>query len=253
MDFYRSIAEYYDYIFPYSPPQLEFIISSAGEALSGKLVLDIGCGTGNLTIGLAKHFDHVTGIDLDAEMLELAKDKAGNISNISFEKLNMLDIAENYQANCFDIILSFGNTLVHLKDADEIGGFLKQTKTLLKPDGKLLLQIINYDHILDNRLPGLPTIENEHICFERCYHYSSGKDCIEFRTKLTVKSSNTVIENTVDLYPLRKAELEVLLVDAGYENVLFFGGFRREGLKEGSIPLVVECEDLLETDGAESE
>ncbi len=241
MSFYKSISMYYDHIFPFRSVQLKFVKESAGGDLSEKRILDIGCGTGNLTIRISEYCKKIIGIDLDSEMIKLALTKSEDIPNIIFKEHNMLDISKEYDSKSIDFILSFGNTLVHLENADEIENFLRQTKTLLKAKGKLFLQILNYDNILDHQLPKLPTIDNEHICFERFYKYPESKDRIEFKTKLTVKKENKTIENSLNLYPVRKAELNKLLKKAGYESVSFFGSFKREKLTEDSLPLVVEA------------
>ena len=44
--------------------------------LSPSLMLDLGCGTGNITIPLAEHGYDMIGIDLSEEMLGIAADKA---------------------------------------------------------------------------------------------------------------------------------------------------------------------------------
>ncbi len=75
MAFYKSISEHYDDIFPLNPMQLDFVLKSF-DTTSGLKVLDVGCGTGSLSIALAPHFGKVIGIDPDAKMLDLANDLA---------------------------------------------------------------------------------------------------------------------------------------------------------------------------------
>lgn len=49
--------------------------------------IDVGCGTGMLTVELAKHLNHITGIDVSGKMLDLLDDHAramgqGNVATI---------------------------------------------------------------------------------------------------------------------------------------------------------------------------
>ncbi len=188
MKFYKSISESYDYIFPYNSMQKDFVLSMAGfKNASDISVLDIGCGTGNLTIELARKFNHVTGIDLDEDMVRIAQNKSEDVSNIEMISMNMMDISEQFGIESKDIILTFGNTLVHLNDVTLIKTFLKRAYEVLKEKGIFLAQIINYDRILDNKIKGLSTIENEHIRFERLYNYKENPKTIAFDTVLTLK------------------------------------------------------------------
>ena len=68
MSFYTSISDHYRMIFPLNPKQIQFVKNciSTPQELS---LLDIGSGTGDLSLELSKSFKQVVGIDLDKEML----------------------------------------------------------------------------------------------------------------------------------------------------------------------------------------
>jgi len=242
MTFYQSISEYYDHIFPLNNLQAGFVTSSF-EAHSELNILDIGCGTGSLSIALASCFKEVIGIDPDTDMLSIAENKAdNNFTNLSFEALGMLDISEHFQENTFDGILCFGNTLVHLESKKEIQEFLDQSMHILKPGGKLMIQIINYDRIFEEGITGLPTIENEFVKFTRKYAYHPEENLLDFETILTIKSEKREIRNMIRLYPIRQAELLQLIRQSGFSGIRMWGNFKREALVRGSIPLVVEAQ-----------
>jgi len=112
---------------------------------------------------------------------------------------------------------------------------------MLKKNGKLLFQIINYDRIIDQAINFLPTIENETIKFERLYTYHDNTQKVDFETLLTVKESGQCISNTIPLLALRKARVEQLLQEAGFVDIKFFGNFKRDLLMPNSVPLVVEA------------
>ena len=54
----------------------------------------------------------------------------------------------------------FGNTLVHLQSIELMGKMLKGVFAVLKPGGHFLLQILNYDFILDEQVSELPLIDS---------------------------------------------------------------------------------------------
>ena len=244
MSFYKSIAPFYDYIFPPAPQQVSFIKSIAGDIV-GKRILEAGCGTGNLALQIVEQGAMVEGIDLDPGMIAYARKKAGENKDVRFSVLDILKINEKWGANVFDAVVSFGNTLVHLNDLDQVRQFFLNVKAVLKPGAGLMVQIINYDRILDRQIQGLPTIENEEIKFERFYDYIDSVSSIEFRTILKVKQSGEEIRNVVKLLPLRRQQLEILLEKCGFENIRFYGNFKRETLTMDSVPLIVSAQKPL--------
>lgn len=237
MSFYESIAEYYHHIFPLNKTQASFVQESFDETQQ-KDLLDIGCGIGELSSELSKSFKSVHAIDLDEAMIQKAL--SGNqTANLHFQKLNMLEIERTFGADAIDAIVCFGNTLVHLDGPEQLLDFFKQSKATLKNDGKLLLQIINYDRIIDQNIKALPTIENDYIRFVRNYDLHQGQKMLDFHTILTIKKSGHIIENKIQLYPVRSSEIKHLLMQAGFINFEFYGNFKQEKFTKNSIPLVV--------------
>jgi len=243
MTFYKSIAKYYDQIFPLNSKQLDFVYNDFLEKDKKELsILDIGCATGNLALDMASAGSSVIAIDLDEKMINIAKDKLRKgAKNPSLRVLDMLKITNNFKPKSFDQILCFGNTLVHLDTLNEIEDFLKQVYSLLKSGGEYKMQIINYDRILDQQIEALPTIENEQIIFHRVYRYLPGKHKINFKTKLEIKEKKEYIENSLLLLPMRKNELEKLLHKIGFKDVEFYASFAKAQFNENSMPLVVSA------------
>ena len=71
------------------------IISRLPEDLTGKRVLDAGCGTGAVALELAKKGALVTAVDLSPNLIDLAKSRIpeGERQNIQFHSGDMLDEA----------------------------------------------------------------------------------------------------------------------------------------------------------------
>ena len=119
MGFYRSIAEVYNKIFPLNPGQVAFTNRSYSQ--TGDLsLLDIGCGTGSLSLALSTTFKKVVGIDLDEAMLDKARQVANEKTNLEFFPLDMLEIDSHFYSETFDSIVCYGNTLVHLSSLEQI-------------------------------------------------------------------------------------------------------------------------------------
>ncbi len=233
---YRTIAENYDCIFPYKPQQKKFILS---QGTRRRTYCDIACATGSLAANLTQQFGEIAALDSCSEMISLAYKRAA--PGIDFFRGNMLKLEEYFWDNHFDVISCFGNTLVHLDSEQTILNVLKQVKKILRCEGVFVGQIVNYDNILDNKLPGLPLIENSDISFSRVYHLNDTECRFDFETELTIKKSGEKVSNSINLLPIRKNKLERLLTDAGFNTINFYSDFTRSPYDPEKLHLVFEA------------
>jgi len=249
MKFYTSIVSYYDEVFPYQAPQKAFVESFNVHDYNAAL-LDVGCGTGSLVLNLADRFGTLIGIDPDKEMLHLAqlkalkfkadhRDSLEELGHWVFKQGGMLDISNEFASQTFSTVLCLGNTLVHLSSPEEVRSFLEGAFEILRPGGLLMIQIINYDRIINQELKGLPTIENEKVRFERVYHYDSSPGFISFQTKLTIKESGEEIENEIPLLGLRPNQLKTLMLESGFSGLEEFGNFKKDAFGPDSQPYIL--------------
>ena len=239
--FYTSIAPYYQHIFPFNSTQIEFLKQVL--PYNGAKVLDVGCAVGDLSFALT-HFGFPTwAFDFDNQMIHIAQNTKGEETLFPiFGHIDMRTLDQHYPESFFDTVICFGNTLVHLLTDDDIRKFIYATYNVMLPEGKLTIQILNYQHILDHHINSLPQIDNEHIRFERKYRFTEGSELIDFDTMLTVKSTGLEIPNSVKLNPIRKNKLQEFLEESGFKNFEFYGGFHSEPLHETSLPLIVICQ-----------
>jgi len=240
--FYSSIGRYYDCIFPYNPGKKKFTRSFL-EHPEHSTVLDIGCGTGDLSLDLAKDGNSVYAIDADQEMIKQAIRKKMPMELDEypvFRDFDMRRIANFFSNEKFDAITCFGNTLVHLKNKKEIADFLESCNVVLKTTGYLMIQILNYEYILKENIRELPVIDNNEVRFERYYELTDN-GYLDFITRLTIKEDQSVLNNRIQLFPLTKEQIYDLLSQKGFSDIKFFGGFNKVPFKEDGLPLLVEA------------
>ncbi len=106
---------------------------------SGHSVLDVGCGTGNLTLTAATYAGptgRVFGIDASPEMIEVAKRKAAGAPQAATFKVGLIEKLEFPDAT-FDVVIS-RLVIHHLPDDLKRAGF-KEMLRVLKPGGHLLI------------------------------------------------------------------------------------------------------------------
>jgi len=110
----------------------------------GERALDLCCGTGDLTLALAKRGTHVTGLDFSEAMLQVAREKSDRIAPVSrtdgpAAKLKIEFIRGDAQQipfpeNTFDI-LTIGYGLRNLADLDT---GLRDMLRVTKPGGRFV-------------------------------------------------------------------------------------------------------------------
>jgi len=236
MNFYFELGNYYEGVFPLNQYKLRFLQQNIAKK---GLTLDIACGVGTDAIALHKLGFSIEGLDLEQLMIKRAKQNALNENIIiPFTIGSMLDISKLYTGKTFANILCTGNSLVHLSTVEGITSFIHQSYNLLQKNGTLLIQIINFDRVLDQNITELPTINNDEkgITFVRNYEYDKSKHKIKFITKLTADKE---FHNVIELLPLRKNELHKILTDSGFNDVNYFGSFKGDSYNKSSYATIV--------------
>lgn len=118
---YDEIAEYYNEILC--------------RMTSGKLLLDMGCGTGNLTVRLAERGFEVIGQDASWEMLNIASTKSDQVRWIC------QNMAETELGGEVDAIISTLDSINHLESAEEILRCFKAAYENLSDNGAFVFDV----------------------------------------------------------------------------------------------------------------
>lgn len=119
-------ARYMDTAYPLT-------IAAAKRAISpDDTVIDIGCGTGIVTLAIASSTAHIVGVDIAAAMIDVAKQKAEDqgITNVAFHIGDTTD----QPSLGFDVVL-LCNLLHYVTDP---AAQLQEAYRLLKPGGTLI-------------------------------------------------------------------------------------------------------------------
>lgn len=183
----------------------------------GGRVLDLGSGTGEHSRFLASKGFEVVGIDSSPSMLANATD-APLPPNLRFVEGDIADV-EHLAAGTFDGAICLGNTLPHLQDRATLLRLVSGLRRRLRPGAALLLQVLNYDKVLQSGQRYLPLNIRQ----------DEGEGDVVFLRLMTPRPDGTVVftPSTLRYRPDGHPPLEVVAT----RNVTL-KGWRRQELEE---------------------
>jgi ubiquinone/menaquinone biosynthesis C-methylase UbiE len=111
---------------------------AAMAAAPGKRILDIGCGSGGVSLACAARGAIMTGIDIDAGMLEVARHKAIPAKgHVAFVELGAAEIEDRFARESFDAIVSC--LAMSELSPDEMDYVLRIARSRLVPGGIIVI------------------------------------------------------------------------------------------------------------------
>lgn len=115
---------------------------------AGSRVLDVGCGLGLQTVELAARGYHLVGLDISKTMVSRARDEAEDRGlRIDFHQVDMREATFEER---FDALLCWGTTFGYFtEEENELA--IRQFHRALKPDGVLLLEVVNRDFMIGSQ------------------------------------------------------------------------------------------------------
>lgn len=117
--------------------RFDYFISILGD-VTGKTVVDIGCGGGLLSEEFARRGARVTGVDLSPTAIDAAREHAGK-SGLSIDYRNCAIKELVDKGETFDIVIC-AEMLEHV---DDLKSTVKESASLLKDGGHYLFETIN--------------------------------------------------------------------------------------------------------------
>jgi 2-polyprenyl-6-hydroxyphenyl methylase/3-demethylubiquinone-9 3-methyltransferase len=120
-----------------NPVRLDYVDSRAG--LSGKRVLDVGCGGGLLSEAMARRGAQVTGIDLGPQTIEVAELHALESKVAVRYARESAETHAAQHAGSYDVAVCM-EMLEHVPEPDSV---LRALRTLVKPGGHVFVSTLN--------------------------------------------------------------------------------------------------------------
>jgi SAM-dependent methyltransferase len=245
-------VQFYDVAVPDWPGEIDFYRAMSADLDPGASILELGCGTGRVTLQLARKGLSIMGLDVSPSMLTMARGKARDLPNLRWVEGDMraFDLGER-----FALIIIPGHSFQFMLAPEDQVACLNCIRRHLAANGNL---IVHLDHQNLGWLGELT--QGRGTDFELVGEYRSGAidgSVRKWRAWSYEASSQTasavsaweivgqdgVIRERTEgarkrLHCVFRFEMEHLLARAGFEVVALYGDFSRHELQDLSSEMI---------------
>ena len=255
---YDEIADFgtlYDAIPAYGArADVAFYLEEAERAGASSRVLELGCGTGRLTLPLAQAGHEVTGIDLSPAMLARARAKLAAPPSSVRDRVTLLegDVSriELSETPSFDLVVAPFRVLQHFVAIADQLDVLAGARRRLRPGGRLVLDVFNpnYASMTRDRSLEVEDTPEQALSDGRTLRRTVRVTAVRWVEQVSdveliyhVRTGDTT-ERVVQSFGMRwytPAELTHLVERAGFRVDALYGGFDRRPLDDEAPEIVV--------------
>ncbi|MGA2421648.1 MAG: class I SAM-dependent methyltransferase [Candidatus Acidiferrum sp.] len=219
-------------------------------------ILELGCGTGRITMPLAHSGQRITGLDISQKMLERAAEKRDNLSAEQRERVRLAqaDMTKFDLGEQFPLIIIPFRPFQHLVTVDEQLACLHCVRRHLTPGGQLIVDFFQTDaarmhdpmfheehFVADYEIDGGRTVR----LTERIAAFHRAEQCNDVEMAFTVKDAGGREQRSVFAFTFRyffRYEVEHLLARSGFLVTNLFGDFDRSTLRDDSPEMIFVAE-----------
>lgn len=228
MDAYNRFASIYDQLmmdFNYEDwfNYIEEILNKFDK--SPKKVLEMACGTGNLSYYLAKERYNLTCFDLSSDMLSRAYEKLRRFKNVNLMKQNMIDFNINQS---FDCVISICDSINYITEKKDLLKTFKNVWNHLENDGIFIFDINSYyklKHIIGNNTF---VEDQEDVFYTWQNYYDENKHICEFYLTFFFSEDGENFERFDEEHKekaYKTEEIVELLKEAGFRDINYYEAF----------------------------
>ena len=246
------IAEYYDHSPILVQRMQDMVFYCEAAKRYGDPVLELGCGTGRITMAIAEAGYHVVGLDISRKMLERAAEKRSRLRTEAQELVHLVqgdmtgfDLSQQFRS----IIIPF-RPFQHLLETEQQIRCIDCVRRHLVPRGRLLLDFFQTDaeRMHDSKfLEESPLAEYDmpggrHVALSErvaTFHRASQRNDVEMIFRVTHGDGRQ--ERLVMAWTLRyffRYEVEHLLARCGFRIEALYGNFDGSPLRDSSPEMI---------------
>lgn len=220
---------------------LDFYLWAAREF--GDPILDLGCGTGRVSLNLAKFGFDVTGLDLSPQLLLEAQSKAlKNGLKVKFVCGNMSEFSLSKK---FPLIITTGFAIAHLYSPDQLYNHFLCIKRHLTTEGIYIFSHLNPN--INKILKENEIYRGEYDDPKRGEHFTiynrkkyDTVTQIQHNTYI-FRSKENEFKKPVDFRMMFPQELDAWVKLCGFEYLYKFGTFNRDPFVDAPFFQIAVC------------
>lgn len=244
-----SDGRYYDLENVSLVADIGFYLELAGVAQGP--VLEVACGTGRITLPLARMGINITGLDVSDGMLKQAKSKADSENlKIAWIKADCRNFDLNKK---FKLIYIPFNSMQHLHDTNSIESFLNCVKRHLDSDGIFALDVFNPSlQILtrsnEKRFPVFkhpnPDNFNEEVVVEETNVYDRKTQINHIKWYFSIGDKKDAQVHELNMRCYFPQELDILLKYNGFEILNKYGDWTKKEFTAADMKQIIVCKKI---------
>src|SRR5438093_5625563 len=222
----------------------------------GDPILELGCGTGRITMALAEAGKRITGLDLSGRMLERAVKKRAALRVEARERVHFVqgDMARFDLGDRARLVIIPVRPCQHLLDVRQQMDCLECVRKHLAPGGRLILDVFQTDaermhdpvHMREVPLTEYETADGRRVRISErvaAFHRAEQRNDVEMI--FSIKHRDGRQERLVFAWPLRyffRFEVEHLLARCGFKVAALYGDFDRSPIRGDSPEMIFVAE-----------
>ncbi len=209
-------------------------------------ILELCCGTGRLTIPIAKDGYNISGVDYTSSMLEQAKVKAsegGLVVEFIEADIRTLDLPNKY-----DLIFIPFNSIHHLYKNEDLFKAFNVVKKHLKEGGLFLfdcfnpnIQFIVEGEKEEKEIAAYTTSDGREVLVKQTMRYETKTQINRIEWHYFINGAFHSIQN-LDMRMFFPQELDSYLKWIGFTVIHKFGGFKEEAFNDDSEKQIFVCQ-----------
>ncbi|HZG74382.1 MAG TPA: class I SAM-dependent methyltransferase [Paenibacillus sp.] len=198
-------------------------------------IVDLGCGTGTIAIPLAQNGSNVTGVDLSADMIEVARRKEAAIrAELAVPgslEWTVGDMREWTAPEPADAVVSLCDCLNYLTEEADVARAFRAAWSSLKPGGRFLFDM-HHPNQLDAYMANEPfCYDDEEASYIWTCELDEATSTISHRLTFFVRGDDGRYSRSVETHRQRVYEestIRRLLAEAGFGGVESYADFSFE-------------------------